>query len=99
VDPDAQLDPAGLWFRKVDDLENLRAAELRESDGFHPAAVLAAVSSARAAAAISAPVLASPVIPQPPSGDSVMRTQVRSVRLGSPAAAATIWVISRTTPS
>src|SRR6266550_9458194 len=38
-----------------------------------------AVSSARAAAVRSAPVLACPRTPQPPSGDSVSSTHVRSV--------------------
>ena len=42
--------------------------------------------AARAAAAMSAWVLACPPMPQPPSGDSVISTQVRSAGLGSPAA-------------
>src|SRR5712692_10496909 len=55
--------------------------------------------SRRAAATMSALVLAWPWSPQPPSGDSVIRTQVRSVSFGSPPAAATISVSSLTTPS
>src|SRR5216684_3324956 len=56
-------------------------------------------STRRASATMSAPVFAWPLMPQPPSGDSVISTQVRSVNFGSPAAAATISVSSRTTPS
>src|SRR6266404_5196465 len=56
-------------------------------------------SARRAAATMSAPVLACPWRPQPPSGDSVIKTQVRSVSRGSPAAAATMSVSSLTTPS
>src|SRR2546425_9774312 len=56
-------------------------------------------SAARAEATMSALVLAWPSIPQPPSGDSVMSTQVRPARFGSSAAAATISVSSLTTPS
>ena len=52
-------------------------------------------SSRRAAATMSALVLAWPSMPQPPSGDSEMSTQVRSTRVGSPAAAATRSVSSR----
>jgi DNA-binding CsgD family transcriptional regulator len=53
----------------------------------------------RAVWAISALVKACPSMPHPPSGASEISTQVRSVSDGSPAAAATISVISRTTPS
>jgi DNA-binding CsgD family transcriptional regulator len=53
----------------------------------------------RAVWAISALVKACPSMPHPPSGASEISTQVRSASDGSPAAAATISVISRTTPS
>ncbi len=53
----------------------------------------------RAVWAISALVNACPAMPQPPSGASEISTQVRSASDGSPAAAAVISVISRTTPS
>src|SRR2546425_11091458 len=56
-------------------------------------------SAARAKATMSALVFAWPSMPQPPSGDSVISTQVRSTRLGSPAAATTMSVSSLTTPS
>ncbi len=56
-------------------------------------------SGRRAVSAISAFVYACPSIPQPPSGASLMSTHVRSASPGSPAAAATISVISLTTPS
>src|SRR5437660_7133067 len=56
-------------------------------------------SSRRAAATMSALVLACPLMPHPPSGDSVIRTHVRSLSSGSPPAAATSSVSSRTTPS
>jgi hypothetical protein len=43
-------------------------------------------SSLRASAAMSAAVLAWPLMPQPPSGDSVISTRVRSAGCGAPAA-------------
>ena len=43
---------------------------------------------------MSDPVFACPLIPHPPSGDSVMSTHVRSATVGSPAAAATMAVSS-----
>ena len=44
---------------------------------------------------MSALVLAWPPSPQPPSGDSVIRTHVRSMSFGSPAAAATMYELVR----
>ncbi|MBV9796088.1 MAG: helix-turn-helix transcriptional regulator, partial [Actinobacteria bacterium] len=70
-------------------LANLRHAELAQP----PARIL------RAVWAISSLVNACPAIPQPPSGASEISTQMRSASDGSPAAAAVISVISRTTPS
>src|SRR5258707_7815990 len=92
------------FFRSPTDAGlNIHAISSRQmwSEGFfqEPFVPCEFPSSARAEATMSAFVNAWSLIPQPPSGDSVMSTQVLFARVRSPAAAATMSVSSRTTPT
>ena len=62
--------PDPVWERRFRNCDYLSTARLSAS----------AANSLRAASAMSDPVFACPLIPHPPSGDSVISTQVRSAR-------------------